>query len=229
MVTTTERQSLPENREPRAPRPFWRKHFFKLTTLPLGVIAAVWFLVIQPHTTKTVDEAFPTALPAKAAVTATQPVATTAPAIIDPTIALLPVATIPAPSVSAATQIPATAQTQTSPTTAPTSATAAAAPVALKSGNFVKVEHDGSGKATIFKQADGSYLLRLDNLDITNGPDLRVRLLGQNGASLDLGGLKGNKGNQNYPLPADFDPAKYDTADIWCRAFTVQFNTAALS
>ncbi len=237
MATVTERQPPPSKRDPGANRPFWRKHFFKLTTLPLGIIAAVWFLVIQPHTAKTVDDAFPTAAPAKSAATATQPVATTAPVVAPQPITTAAPATIPQPIattaptgiVPAAAQAPATAPVQLSPTVAPTSAPAATGPVALKSGTFVKGEHDGSGTATIFKQADGAYILRFDNLDVTNGPDLRVRLLGPNGTGLDLGGLKGNKGNQNYALPADFDPANYNAADIWCRAFKVQFNTAALS
>ncbi|MDQ6604417.1 MAG: DM13 domain-containing protein [Chloroflexota bacterium] len=226
MATVTDRPSPPSKRDPRAPRPFWRKHFFKLTTLPLGVIAAIWFLVIQPHTNKTVDEAFPAAAPAIPAVTVARPVVTAVPAISAQSTST----TVPATAVQpVATAAPATAQAQTPPTAVPTSAPAATGPVAVKSGHFVKVEHDGSGTATIFKQGDGAYVLRFDTLDVTNGPDLRVRLLGQNGANLDLGGLKGNKGNQNYVLPADFDPATYDTADIWCRAFKVQFNTAALS
>jgi len=214
MATTTERQPPPSKRDQRAARPFWRKHFFKLTTLPLGIIAAAWFLVLQPQTTKTVDEVFPTAAPGKAAATAPRIVATTAAATIVP---------------AAVAQSPATTSLQPPSTLAPTSALAATGPIALKSGVFVKGEHDGSGIATIFKQPDGAYILRFDNLDVTNGPDLRVRLLGPNGASLDLGGLKGNKGNQNYALPANFDPAQYNAADIWCRAFKVQFNTAALS
>ncbi|MCA1666409.1 MAG: DM13 domain-containing protein [Thermomicrobia bacterium] len=199
MATLTERTPQPG----RNARPFWRRHFFKLTLLPLGALIVLWFFVIQPHTSKTVNEALPTAAPLNTAATA-----------------------VPATSALAATaQAPAVGQAQPAPTSAP----AATGPVALKSGNFVKVEDSGSGKATIFKQADGTYLLRFDNLDVTNGPDLRVRLLGPNGANLDLGGLKGTKGNQNYALPADFDPAKYDAADIWCRAFNVQFVKAALS
>lgn len=225
MATTTQQ---PGNTKPRAPRPFWRKHFFKLTLLPIGAIVAIWFLVIQPRTSKTVDEAFPTAAPIQTAPTIVQPAATIAPAQVQPTVAAQP-ATQPttAPATSASLARP----TATPPTVAavPTNPPAASGPVAVKSGSFVKVEHDGSGNATVFKQTDGTYILRLENLDVTNGPDLRVRLLGPNGASLDLGGLKGNKGNQNYELPAGFDPAKWDAADIWCRAFHVQFSKAALS
>ncbi|MDQ6907750.1 MAG: DM13 domain-containing protein [Chloroflexota bacterium] len=103
----------------------------------------------------------------------------------------------------------------------------AADPVAIKTGAFAVVDEPGSGQATVYQLDDGTYILRLENLSVSNGPDLRVRISGASG-TLDLGGLKGNKGNQNYALPADFDPAQYDTADIWCRAFRSLFVVATL-
>jgi hypothetical protein len=48
------------------------------------------------------------------------------------------------------------------------------------------------------------------------------------GAFIQLAGLKGNQGNQNYDLPAGFDPAAYRSAVIWCRAFNVVFGYAPL-
>lgn len=36
--------------------------------------------------------------------------------------------------------------------------------------------HKGSGTATIILGPNGTHLLRLDNLDVTNGPELRVIL-----------------------------------------------------
>ncbi len=164
---------------PPGPRTFWRTHYRKMILTPLGIAAAVWFLVIQPRTTMTVDEAFP--------VAAARPV---------------------------------TSMTVAAPTPQP-------AP--LKKGQLTAVEHDGSGAVSVVRLPDGTYILRLDNLDVTNGPDLRVRLTSTDGTTLDLGGLKGNRGNQTYALPTDFDPARYDTADIWCRAFRVTFNKATLA
>ncbi len=234
MATTTDRNQPSRMHKPSDGRSVWQKHWRKLILTPIAIGVALWFLVLQPRTAKTVDEAFPTAAPvtaaAKTAPTAAQPAlqptAATQPttqSVAQPTAAAQP-AVQPA-AVQATIAQPAAAQA----TVAPTAAAVANSPTAVKSGEFTAVEHSGSGKATIFKQADGKYILRLENLDITNGPDLRVRLLGASGASLDLGGLKGNKGNQNYDLPADFDPVKYSTADIWCRAFSVQFNKAALA
>jgi hypothetical protein len=45
---------------------------------------------------------------------------------------------------------------------------------------------------------------------------------------VDLGKLKGNKGNQNYTLPADLDLSRYRSAVIWCKRFAVGFGVAPL-
>ena len=55
------------------------------------------------------------------------------------------------------------------------SATAAAK---LKTGSFRDADraHKGSGQATIYRGPDGSHVLRLEDLNVTNGPDLHVIL-----------------------------------------------------
>jgi len=46
---------------------------------------------------------------------------------------------------------------------------------------------------------------------------------------IDLGGLKGNKGDQNFQLPANTDLRKYRAVTIWCARFGVNFGTAPLA
>jgi hypothetical protein len=46
---------------------------------------------------------------------------------------------------------------------------------------------------------------------------------------VDLGPLKGNKGSQNYPLPADLDLTRYRSVTIWCARFHVSFGAADLT
>jgi hypothetical protein len=46
---------------------------------------------------------------------------------------------------------------------------------------------------------------------------------------VSLGDLKGNKGNQNYPIPADVDLADYTAVSIWCERFAVSFGAAELT
>ena len=114
------------------------------------------------------------------------------------------------------------------------------APVSLKQGAFTDADrfHKGSGQATIYQLPDGSHVLRLENLDVTNGPDLRVILSpsrnpessgevkGQGYVELDK--LKGNKGNQNYPIPTGFDVAPIQSVVIYCKPFKVIFSVASL-
>jgi peptide-methionine (R)-S-oxide reductase len=77
---------------------------------------------------------------------------------------------------------------------------------------------------------DASMILRLENFRATNGPDLYVYLATDNSASdyVDLGGLKGNIGNQNYDIPEGTDFSKYDSVLIWCKAFSVLCGSAKL-
>ncbi|MEV0388226.1 DM13 domain-containing protein [Nonomuraea sp. NPDC050643] len=109
----------------------------------------------------------------------------------------------------------------------------------LASGTFVTHEHKTTGRAAVLRLPDGSRVLRLENLDTSDGPDLRVWLSDQpvtkdwftfdDGRHLELGHLKGNKGSANYPIPAEADLGTLKSVTIWCRRFSVSFGAAALS
>ncbi len=109
--------------------------------------------------------------------------------------------------------------------------------VSLTSGFFRDEDrvHKGSGKATIYRLEDDSNVLRLEDLNVTNGPDLHVLLMvdpeggDKSQGYIDLGKLKGNIGNQNYEIPADVDPADYHAVMIYCQPFHVIFSTAQLA
>lgn len=114
-----------------------------------------------------------------------------------------------------------------------------AQPTVVATGEFSGADsfHKGSGTATLYAQPNGSHLLRLESLDVTNGPDLYV-VLAENPAPTDSNSLgehilverlKGNLGNQNYTLPAGTDVSKFKSAVIYCKRFAVVFATAALS
>ncbi len=73
---------------------------------------------------------------------------------------------------------------------------------------------------------------------MTNGPDLHVYLakhpdpttsgeVNDNGY-LDLGGIKGNQGSQNYSIPAGTDISLYKSVVIYCQPFHVVFSVAPL-
>ncbi len=111
-------------------------------------------------------------------------------------------------------------------------------PTALAMGNFVDADdfHQGSGTATIYELEDGSHVLRLEDFEVTNGPDLHVLLVPESNPEsgddiegyIDLGSLKGNIGNQNYEIPADVDVSQFGSVMIYCKPFHVIFSTASL-
>jgi hypothetical protein len=47
-------------------------------------------------------------------------------------------------------------------------------------------------------------------------------------AHLDLGGLKGNIGNQNYAVPRAAPLGRFRAVVIWCQRFSVTFGYAPL-
>ena len=46
---------------------------------------------------------------------------------------------------------------------------------------------------------------------------------------VELGGLKGNVGDQQYEIPADADLGAYDTVVLYCTPFTVRIAVAPLA
>jgi hypothetical protein len=112
-------------------------------------------------------------------------------------------------------------------------------PVTLARGRFRGLEHETSGTALVVELPDGSRFLRLEDLETSNGPDLRVILTDQplsedwhvwdDGELVDLGPLKGNLGSSNYEIPQSVDLDGFRTAVVWCRRFSVGFGVAPIA
>jgi hypothetical protein len=121
---------------------------------------------------------------------------------------------------------------------APASLGAAAQPIFT--GKLEGKIHATSGRATIYKAADGTRYLRLSDFKTSNGPDVHVvlvraedRQLGQEIVKgeldhVELGALRGNQGDQNYDLPAAADLNKYQAVAIYCETFHALFGVAKL-
>lgn len=124
------------------------------------------------------------------------------------------------------------------PVTGETAKATATGPTVLVRGNFRGLAHETKGVATVHQLPDGKRTLRLTEFETSNGPDVRVYLVAAPDAKdndtvkkagfIDLGAMKGNKGDQNYEVPADADLSKYRSVSIWCRRFSVNFGAAAL-
>ncbi|WP_128434105.1 DM13 domain-containing protein [Streptomyces cyaneus] len=141
--------------------------------------------------------------------------------------------------------LPETVNASKEPAQAPPgepSASAPTGPVTLASGDLISHAHATAGTVRLVRLADGSHVVRLEDLDTSNGPDLRVWLTDapvkdgragwgvfDDGEYVSLGKLKGNKGSQNYVVPKDVDPARFSSVSIWCDRFNVSFGAAELA
>lgn len=109
----------------------------------------------------------------------------------------------------------------------------------LVQGSFYDIAHHGMGTATVYQLEDGSRVLRFENFEVLNGPQLHVYLAPidpvpdtvgvEIEGAIDLGALKGNIGDQNYELPSGLDISLYNSVVIWCVPFRVPFNAAPLT
>jgi hypothetical protein len=141
--------------------------------------------------------------------------------------------TVAAPVAAAAPAAPAPAPASPVPV--------ASGPVELARGELISHEHASSGSVVVLQLPDGSRVLRLEDLDTSDGPLLKVWLtdapvvegragwhLFDDGAYVDLGELKGNIGSSNYEIPADADLDALTSVSIWCDRFDVSFAAAEL-
>jgi hypothetical protein len=111
-------------------------------------------------------------------------------------------------------------------------------PMAVTKGKFKSLAHETRGTASIYQLPDGKRTLRLSEFETSNGPDVHVYLTAaeiekgsdaiKQAGFVDLGSIKGNKGDQNYDIPGGVDLTKFKNVTIWCARFGVNFGEAAL-
>jgi hypothetical protein len=139
------------------------------------------------------------------------------------------------------TSIAAAQEQPTTTTVAPGGTTAQPAqpstPQLLGAGKFVGLAgHKGTGDAGVFRLANGSHVVRLENFHIDNGPDLEIYLVpgadrrSPTDRSHHFGALRGNIGDQTYEVPSSFPVTTGPwTVLVWCRAFAVEFVAATIT
>lgn len=177
----------------------------------VGALAVAWYLVSPLLINVTVDEGFPVPEP----IDQTQEVSVQATAAMEEALAeadTLMAEDMPEGDLAAMT--------------------------VLGQGVFYDLAHEGEGVATIYLLEDGQRVLRFEDFQVLNGPDLHVWLVGDEPVPdtigvepvlyFDLGKLSGNIGDQNYEIPADLDLSPYKSVVIWCVPFRVPFNAASL-
>jgi hypothetical protein len=93
-----------------------------------------------------------------------------------------------------------------------------------------------AGNVTIGKASDGKNVLRFENFNSANGPDLHVYLTREASPSgdaqiksgIEIGKLKATQGSLNYELDPSIDLSQYKAVAIYCKTASVVFGYANL-
>lgn len=221
---------------------FYKRRGFIIGAVLVAVpaLAVAWWLGSPLFIDRVVDEPFPRAAMAVVPddMTEEQVEEIMVEAEAEDAMVDEPMPKMPAPAETATTTAETTAATVAETTT--TAAPQPAGPVLLYQGVFVDGDsfHTGSGDVKVYRLEDGSLLLRLEDIEVRNGPDLNVivtpspTVAGRDDVRveghLDLGDLKGNIGSQNYELPAEFTPPDEFSVVVFCVPFQVVFASAEM-
>ena len=237
--------------------PFYKRRSIQVAAVivALPALALAWWLGSPLFIDRVVDEPFPLAamavVPDDMTAEEVEAIMLDAASTDTPADEEMPEMAATATSAAAGTTSPdmTAAPDGATPTTAVVAATEPSTtvspeptgPVALASGNLMDADsfHEGSGQVVLYQLEDGSRIIRLEDIEVTNGPQLHVLLTPVHGLTgrdhlqeagyVDLGALKGNIGSQNYEVPADYVIPEQLTLVIYCVPFHVVFATAELA
>lgn len=202
---------------------FTDQPFVRLAVFGAAAVAVLAVVVLPAYRDTTVVETLPRVAAPATAVTTAAPVTTT-PGTASPSTAAAG-GTAPASAAAAATTTAPTAAA--APTTTSVPVAEAAEPVRVRSGALNGIDHRATGSVVVYRHADGSLLVGLEDIDIQPGPDYDVYVVAGAGRE-DVGGgvrlddLRGNKGTQYYEVPAGTALLEGQwTVLVWCQTFDV--------
>ncbi len=104
-------------------------------------------------------------------------------------------------------------------------------PALAASGTFKGINnHTVSGAVSVEKRGDEYVIVLGTDFDFDGAPDPRIAFGndGKYAKGTDFKLLKADKGAQEYVVPKEIDPSKFNEVHIWCRKFTVGLAIAKL-
>lgn len=149
-------------------------------------------------------------------------------------------ATTPTPTQAPAATATADASDDATATPTATAAATAEATQASGTGELIAMGeligsdsfHTASGQVLLVRGPDGEVILRFQDFEVRNGPDLFIYLTPDPDGDVHVDGainlseIKATSGSVNYDVPLDVDPDSFRSAVVYCRAFAVTFATA---
>lgn len=120
----------------------------------------------------------------------------------------------------------------------PSPAMTAAGSKVVGSGSFYNIDKVGTGKVTLYAQADGRYSVRMEDFFVSPNVDLELRLSSleaphgsqefANAPSDLVVTMDVTAGSVNYMVPAGVDPTKYHSIVVWCVPIKSAYAAATL-
>lgn len=121
----------------------------------------------------------------------------------------------------------------------PLPAMSAPGAVAVATGTFYPIDQNGSGSATIYRLADRTYALRLDNFFASPNTGLQIQLSTQPSPHSDgdvtgsqvavVTNLNQTAGSMNFTIPPGIDPNRYHSLVVWCVNLRTAYAAANLT
>ncbi|MEO5680062.1 MAG: DM13 domain-containing protein [Acidimicrobiales bacterium] len=120
----------------------------------------------------------------------------------------------------------------------PLAAMAEPGSVAVARGSFHRVDQVGSGTATLYRLADTTYALRLEDFFVTANSDLEIQMSPveaptttadvSQARSATIAALDVTAGSLNFAVPTSLDPTRYRSLVIWCERTSNAYAAASL-
>ena len=106
-------------------------------------------------------------------------------------------------------------------------------------GSLYRIDQVGSGTVTVYRLADGSHAVRLDNFFVTANSDLELQFspldaprstkqVTDNPRSPSIASLDVTTGSLNFRVPVGVDPTQYRSFVIWCEVANSAYSAATL-
>jgi hypothetical protein len=106
-------------------------------------------------------------------------------------------------------------------------------------GSLYRIDQVGSGTLTVYRLADGSYALRLDNFFVTANSDLELQFsaleaprttkqVTDNPRSPSVASLDVTTGSLNFRIPPAVDPTQFRSFVVWCEVANSAYSAATL-
>ncbi len=111
--------------------------------------------------------------------------------------------------------------------------------VAVATGSFYRVDQVGTGTVTVYRLADDTYALRLDNFFVTANSDLEIQFspldaptstdqFTKAARSASISSLDVTTGSLNFSVPKTVNPTQYKSVVIWCERLFSAYAAATL-